>query len=155
MILVGLNVGQAAPDFELPDENGNSVRLSDFKEKKVFLVFYAADWSSICTSEMNCLRDDLPKFGGKNVQILGISVDNIHSHAAWKATKGYQFPLLSDFWPHGGVARKYGIFDEKKGLAKRGAFVIDEKGIIKAILLNEVTQGRTEEEFLRLLDKAS
>ena len=152
---MGLNVGQAAPDFELPDENGNSVRLSDFKGKKVFLVFYAADWSSICTSEMNCLRDDLPKFGGKNVQILGISVDNIHSHAAWKATKGYQFPLLSDFWPHGGVARKYGIFDEKKGLAKRGAFVIDEKGIIKAILLNEVTQGRTEEEFLRLLDKAS
>ena len=150
-----VKVGQAAPDFKLPDENGNTVRLSDFLGKKVFLVFYAADWSSICTAEMSCLLEDLPEFESKNVQILGISVDNIHSHAAWKRIKGYRFPLLSDFWPHGEVARKYGIFDQNEGVSKRGTFLVDEKGIIKGTLLNEVLEARSEEEFLRLLDKAS
>lgn len=142
--------GDKAPDFEVLNERGESVRLSDFRKGNVLLVFYAADFSDTCSDEMACLRDDLEKFTDRDTQVVAISCDGKHSHRAFKDMYGIDFPLLSDFWPHGEVARRYGVFDDVKGQAMRGTFLIDKDGIVLDSLTHE-SEGRTEDEFLGML----
>ena len=93
-----VEVGQEAPDFTLRDQNRQDVTLSSFRGRKsVLLVFYPYAFSRICTGELCEIRDDLPRFVGEDVQVIGVSIDHPHVLKAWAAQEGYRFPLLSDF----------------------------------------------------------
>lgn len=111
-----VEVGELAPDFELKDQHGTPVKLSGFRGKKVVLVFYPLAFSGVCTGELCQIRDELPSFGeADDVQVLAVSVDSVHALRTWAEQEKYQFSLLSDFWPHGGTAQRYGVFDETRG----------------------------------------
>jgi peroxiredoxin len=136
-------VGETAPDFTLKDQNGQEVSLATFRGvKNVVLVFYPFAFSGICTGELCEIRDNLGAFVSDDVQVLAISCDHMFSQRAWADRDGYFFPLLSDFWPHGGVAQSYGVFNEKAGAAVRGTFLIDRDGIVRWTLVNQIGQGR-------------
>ena len=135
--------GDLAPDFTLPDQNGAPVSLSDFRgHKNVVLVFYPFAFSGICTGELCEIRDNLEGFVSDDVQVLTISCDHMFSQRAFADREGYFFPLLSDFWPHGDVARRYGIFQGSAGAACRGTFLVDRHGVIRWTLVNEIGEAR-------------
>jgi peroxiredoxin len=138
-----VDVGEAAPDFALKDQNREEVRLSDFRgSKNVVLVFYPFSFSGICTGELCEIRDDLGEWVGDDVQTLAISVDCLQVHAGWAKQEGYEFPLLADYWPHGEVARAYGVFSEEVGCAFRATFVIDRQGIVVHKVVNGIGEAR-------------
>lgn len=140
---MSVNVGDVAPDFELADQTRTPVRLSDYRGKKhVLLVFYPLSFTGVCTGEMCAIRDDLPSFQNDDVATLAVSVDSAAVHAAFAQQEGLDFPLLADFWPHGDVARTYGVFDENKGLAVRGTFVIDMQGVVRYTDVNAIPDVR-------------
>lgn len=122
--------GQEAPDFTLKDQDGADVRLSDLRGDNVVLVFYPFTFTGVCEGELCSLRDDPGLFSAAGARVIAISCDSRHSQRVWAEQRGFQFPLLSDFWPHGEVARAYGVFDEKLGCATRSTFVIDREGIV-------------------------
>src|SRR5919202_430007 len=125
-------VGSAAPDFTLKDQNNQEVTLSSFRGRRaVLLVFYPFAFSGICTGELCAVRDDIADFQNDDVQILAISVDHPFALKAWSQSEGFDFPLLSDFWPHGEVAKAYGVFNEAHGMAVRGTFLVDPAGIVR------------------------
>jgi mycoredoxin-dependent peroxiredoxin len=127
-----VEVGAQAPDFTLKNQDGQEVSLSDFTgEKNVLLVFYPFAFSGICTGELCSVRDDLSSFQNDDVQVLGCSVDTTWSLKAWANQEGYDFPLLSDFWPHGATAESYGVFSADLGFAFRGTFLIDKEGVVR------------------------
>ncbi len=124
-------IGQEAPDFDLKSTIGDNVTLSSFRgDKAVALVFHPFSFTGICHGELCELRDDLSRYEAAGVQVLAVSCDTTHAQKAWAASEGYNFPVLSDFWPHGEVAKAYGVFDEAVGAANRGTFLIDKNGII-------------------------
>jgi mycoredoxin-dependent peroxiredoxin len=126
---VTIQIGDDAPDFELKDNAGNDVRLSDFRGKRnVVLVFFPFTFTGVCQGELCELRDDLSSFETSDARVLAISCDSRHAQARWAAEQRFSFPLLSDFWPHGEVSRRYGVFNEAVGCANRATFVIDKGG---------------------------
>ena len=138
-----LTIGQIAPDFELVNQHGEKVSLVSFKgEKNVVVLFYPFAFSGICTGELCALRDDLSAFQNESVQLLAISCDPVFSQRAFADHEGYKFPLLSDFWPHGEVSKTYGVFDEERGRATRGTFVIDKAGIVRWQVINRAGDAR-------------
>jgi peroxiredoxin len=142
---MAVEVGSKAPDFTLNDYNRQPVTLSSFQgDKPVLLVFYPFAFSGICTGELCQVRDEISEYEGKGVQVLGVSVDTPFSLKAWADQEGYQFPLLSDFWPHGDVARKYGVFNEDAGLAVRGTFLIDKDGVVRFAEVNQPGEARDQ-----------
>ena len=149
---MSVDVGDQAPDFELPDSTRSPVRLSSFRgRKKVVVVFYPLAFTPVCQGELCALRDNLPDFDGDDVQTLAISCDNGPTHAAWAAQQGFTFPLLSDFWPHGEVARAYGVFDEASGLALRGTFIVDLDGTVAWKTVHAIPDPRDLEEYRAVL----
>jgi mycoredoxin-dependent peroxiredoxin len=149
---MAVEVGDTAPDFELTDQHGTPVRLSDFQGKKtVVLVFYPLAFSGVCTGELCAIRDQLPTLGGEDVQVLAVSVDSVFAHRAWADQEDYRFPLLSDFWPHGGVAKTYGIFDETRGVATRGTYIIDKTGVVRWKVENAIPDARDLDEYRKAL----
>lgn len=142
-----------APDFELANQFGERIRLKDFAGKRpVALVFFPLAFSSTCTSELCTLRDNLDLFKQNGVELIGISVDSKATLRAWAETEGYDFTLLADFWPHGAVAKEYGVFIEEKGFANRATFVIDARGIIRASFITAPGQPRALEDYRLALD---
>ena len=124
-----IEIGQEAPDFELKDQTGEAVKLSSFRgNKAVALVFYPFTFTGVCEGELCALRDDFSEFENAGVQVLAVSCDSRHAQRVWAEQKGYQFPVLSDFWPHGEVAKAYGVFNDALGCANRATFVIDTSG---------------------------
>lgn len=120
-----LQVGEIAPDFTLSDQHGEELTLSELvAEQPVALVFFPLAFSGICTGELCELRDNISMFGDARVRLLGISVDSVHALRAWSTEEGYEFSILSDFWPHGEVARQYGAFVEERGIATRATVLI-------------------------------
>jgi mycoredoxin-dependent peroxiredoxin len=143
---MAVEVGAQAPDFTLNDYNKQPVTLSDFRGRQpVLLVFYPFAFSGICTGELCQLRDEFADYADSGVQVLGVSVDTPFSLKAWAEQQGYQFPLLSDFWPHGEVAKAYGVFVEKAGLSTRGTFLIDTEGVVRFAEVNEPGQARDQQ----------
>jgi len=121
-----------APDFALRDQNNQVVRLADFRgTRAVLLVFYPFAFTGTCQSELGSVRDGSDLLADAGVQVLTISVDTVYAHKVWAEREGYGFPLLSDFWPHGAVARDYGVLNEKTGAAVRGTFLVDADGMIR------------------------
>jgi mycoredoxin-dependent peroxiredoxin len=141
-----------APDFELPNQYGEHIRLSDFRGvRPVALVFFPLAFSSTCTGELCALRDNLAMFKEKGVELIGVSVDSKATLRAWAEQEGYDFTLLADFWPHGDVAKEYGVFLEHKGFANRATFVIDTRGIIRASFITAPGEARSIDEYREAL----
>jgi peroxiredoxin len=145
-----VDVGSKAPEFTLSDANREKVSLSSLLESKpVLLVFYPFAFSGICTGELCQVRDDFSSFSG--VQVVGVSVDTPFSLKKWAEQEGYQFPLLSDFWPHGAVASEYGVFNEKAGMANRGTFLIDQGGVVRFAEVNQPGEARDQEAWKKAI----
>lgn len=124
-----VETGQDAPDFELKDQNGDVVSLRSFRgDKSVALVFYPFTFTGVCEGELCQLRDDIGDFERAGVQVLAVSCDSPFAQKQWAEQKGYGFPVLSDFWPHGAVASAYGVFNDTLGCANRATFLIDTEG---------------------------
>lgn len=141
-----------APDFDLANQFGEHVRLSDFRGKSpVALVFFPLAFSSTCTTELCELRDNLALFKAEGVELIGISVDSKATLRAFATAEGYDFPILADFWPHGEVAREYGVFLEEKGFANRATFLIDVDGVIRASFVTAPGQARSLDEYTEAL----
>jgi peroxiredoxin len=126
---MSLTVGQAAPDFALPNQDKKEVKLSDFIGKKnVVLVFYPLDWSPVCTNEHACFVNDLKQFESLDAEVLGVSVDSVWSHKAFAEAKDIKYSLLSDFHPRGAMAEKYGVFLADKGITGRAITIVNKAG---------------------------
>ncbi|MFJ3230032.1 peroxiredoxin [Streptomyces sp. NPDC086787] len=150
---MAIQVGDEAPDFELKDNHGRTVRLSDFRgERNVVLLFYPFAFTGVCTGELCELRDNLPQFTDRDTQLLAVSNDSIHTLRVFAEQEGLEYPLLSDFWPHGNTSRAYGVFDEDKGCAVRGTFIIDKAGVVRWTVLNGLPDARDLNEYVKALD---
>jgi mycoredoxin-dependent peroxiredoxin len=139
-----LSVGDRAPEFSLPDQDKQVVSLSDLRGTPVLLVFYPFAFSGICTGELCQLRDELTTYTDAGVKVLAISTDPVFSLKAFKAQEKFDFPLLSDFWPHGATAQAYGVFNEKAGMAVRGTFLVDADGAISFAEVNQPGDAREQ-----------
>ncbi|MFJ2673758.1 peroxiredoxin [Streptomyces sp. NPDC087525] len=156
---MAIEVGAPAPDFELKDNHGRTVRLSDVRRsgdgadggKNVVLLFYPFAFTGVCTGELCALRDELPSFVNEDTQLLAVSNDSIHTLRVFGEQEGLEYPLLSDFWPHGEVSRAYGVFDEEKGCAVRGTFIIDKDGIVRWTVVNGLPDARDLDEYVKAL----
>jgi mycoredoxin-dependent peroxiredoxin len=149
---MAVEVGQEAPDFELKNQHGEPVRLSSFRgAKNVVLVFYPLAFSGVCSSELRALRDDFPEVTRDDTELLTVSVDSVYVLRKWSDTEGFQFGLLSDFWPHGGVASLYGVFNADRGLALRGTFIIDKAGVVRWKVVNPIPEARDIAEYQKAL----
>ena len=149
---MAVEVGEQAPDFELTDQHGTPVRLSSFRgAKNVVLVFYPLAFSSVCSSELCAFRDDFPEANRDDVELLTVSVDSTYTHRAWSDAEHFGFELLSDFWPHGEVARLYGVFDPERGFANRGTFIIDKNGVVRWKIVNPPLQARELADYSKAL----
>lgn len=140
---MSLSVGDRAPDFTLKDQYGAPVTLSSvLTDKAALVVFYPFAFSGICTGELCFVRDDLASYQNDDVALLAVSCDPMPALKAWGEQQGYDFPLLSDFWPHGDVARSYGVFHDQAGFAIRGSFLIDRDGIVRYCVVNGPGEAR-------------
>ena len=157
---MAIQVGADAPDFELPSseiENGRpgkKIKLSDFRGKKnVMLAFYPLDFSPVCSSENECMRNDYSDFEKAGAQVLGISVDSMWTHAAFARHLSLKYPLLADFNPRGAVADKYGLFLADKGITARATVLVDKAGKVAWVKVQEIPQARDDKEILEQLAK--
>ncbi|HEX5740498.1 MAG TPA: peroxiredoxin [Pilimelia sp.] len=127
-----LPVGATAPDFTLRDQNNQQVRLADFRGRRaVLLVFYPLAFTGLCQGELAEIQRNLAVYHNDAVHTLTVSVDSVFSHKVFATQQGFAFPMLADFWPHGGVAAAYGVFNAAAGFADRGTFVIDAAGVVR------------------------
>lgn len=138
-----LRAGETAPDFTLVDQYGVDVSLSAVRGlKNAVVVFYPAAFSGICRGELREIRDGLEDFQDGDIQIFAVSCDSMYTLRAWADAEGHFFPLLSDFWPHGEVARRYGVLNDEDGFALRGTFLIDCSGRIVWTEVRDIGHGR-------------
>jgi peroxiredoxin len=142
--LIALENDTQAPDFKLINQFGESVQLSQYRGvKSVALVFFPLAFSGICSGELCELRDNLALFEDSAVELIGISVDSRHALRAFAEQEKYTFDLVADFWPHGAVAKEYGVFLEDKGFANRATFLIDSSGIIRSSFITAPGEARS------------
>jgi mycoredoxin-dependent peroxiredoxin len=151
-----IEVGAEAPDFLLKDQNNQEVRLSDFRNRKnVLLVFYPLAFTGTCQGELCAVRDNLNDFVNDDVQVLTVSVDSVFAHKVWADREGYEFPLLADFWPHGAVAQAYGVFNDERGFANRGTFLIDRDGVVRFAEMNMPGDARDQDAWRKAMDEVT
>ena len=145
---MALAIGDTAPNFELINQHGEKISLASYKGKKnVVVIFYPFAFSGICTGELCALRDDLSAFQNDNVELIAISCDPMYAQRAFAEQEGYKFPVLADFWPHGGAAKAYGVFDEARGCAVRGTFIVDKNGNLAWQIVNGLGDARNIAEY--------
>jgi peroxiredoxin (alkyl hydroperoxide reductase subunit C) len=123
--------GEAAPDFELRDQDGTKVTLGDLKGKTSVLVFYPLDFSPVCTDQLNVYQEVLPELERRGVKLYGVSVDSAFCHKAFQGHLGTTIPLLADFHPRGEMSSRYGVYNEKRGTTYRALVMIDPDGIVR------------------------
>lgn len=151
---MAIEIGAAAPEFELKNPAGETVKLSDFAGTPVALVFYPFTFTGVCEGELCQLRDDHSSFEAAGVQVLAVSCDSRHSQRVWTEQMGYNFPVLSDFWPHGAVAQAYGVFNEALGCANRATFVIDGSGtVVDVIESGDLGTPREQQRYAEAIAK--
>jgi peroxiredoxin len=149
-----IEIGNKAPDFKLKDQNGKTVKLSGFKGKKVLLSFRPLAWTSVCHDQMRLLEENHLRFDELNTVALGIGVDSVPSNKAWAQSMDIKNTrLISDFWPHGEVAKSYGIFRDKDGFSERANIVIDEEQKVIFVKVYPTSQLPDFEEILTLLER--
>jgi peroxiredoxin len=149
---MAVEVGQEAPDFELPNQHRHPVRLSEFRGRKnVVLVFYPLAFTPICTGEICALRDEGAGLEHDSAQVLAVSCDPASALKVFAEQQGVTYHLLSDFWPHGAVARAYGAFLDDKGIATRATYIIDTSGIVRWSVINPPGQARDPADYEKAL----
>jgi len=149
---MSVRAGDTAPDFTLKDQNNQEVTLSSFRgDRSVLLVFYPLTFTGTCQGELGEVQDNLEQYQDDRTQVLAISVDSPYAHKVWAQQQGFDFPLLADFWPHGEVARRYGVFNEVAGFADRGTFLVDREGIVRFAETVGPGQARDQEAWRKAL----
>ena len=123
--------GSAAPEFTLPDQDGNRVSLSDHRGRTVVLVFYPADFSRVCTDQLSVYQEVLPQLEEAGAELVGISVDGAFCHKAFQEHQGLTIPLLADFHPKGEVAKAYGVWSDKHGVAGRALVMVGPDAVVQ------------------------
>lgn len=150
---MSLTIGAPAPEFTLTNQFGEEVSLSQFRGvKPVVVVFYPLAFTGICTGELCELRDNISVFKTNGVELLAISVDSSPTLRVFAEKENYDFSLLSDMWPHGEVATKFGVFLEDKGFANRGTFVIDKDGNLAGQFVTAPGQPRDFASYKELVE---
>jgi len=153
---MSVEVGDKAPDFTIKDQHKQEVTLSDFRgQKNVVLLFYPFAFTGVCTGELCAIRDEQADFDNDDVVTLGVSTDTVHALRIFAEQEKLDYPLLSDHWPHGEVAKAYGVFDEKLGAAVRGTFIIDKEGIVRWKVVNAIPDARDQSEYKKALSSLS
>ena len=149
-----IKVGDKAPDFALRDHHNKELRLSEFKGKNVLLSFHPLAWTKVCAKQMQSLEKNREVFDRLNTFALGMSVDTVPSKHAWAKELGIkETRLLSDFWPHGEVAKLYGIFRDEDGISERANIIIDEKLKVIFVKIYDVPQLPDIDEIIDFLKK--
>ena len=123
--------GTPAPDFTLPDQDGNTVSLADLAGHTAVLVFYPQDFSPVCTDQLSVYQEVLSELESRGVRMYGVSVDSTWAHKAFQRHLGIGIPLLSDFHPKGEVARRFGVYVEDYGVAARALVLIGPDGVVR------------------------
>jgi peroxiredoxin len=126
-----IEAGTKAPDFTLPDQDGNKVSLADFRGQSVVLVFYPADFSPVCTDQLSVYQEVLVELEERDTKIVGISVDGAFCHRAFRNHLNLDFSLLADFHPKGEVARAYGVWSEEYGVSSRALVMVGPEGTVE------------------------
>lgn len=151
---MALKKGDKAPAFTLRGQDNETISLEDFQGRRILLSFHPLAWTLVCSEQMKALETHVAKFDDLNTVPIGISVDTVPSKKAWAANLGIRsVRLLSDFWPHGDIAKKYGVFREATGISERANIIIDQKQKIKWIKIYETSQLPDIEEILKILKK--
>ncbi len=146
-------VGEPAPDFELKDQHGQAVRLSSFRgSKAVLLVFYPSAFTGICGGELHALQDRRDEIVTDGAELLVVSADSKYSQRVFAEREGFTYPMLSDFWPHGGVAAAYGVLHAGAGTALRATFLIDREGVVRWSVVNGLGDAREVDDYVKALD---
>lgn len=149
-----LGVGVSAPHFILKDQDGEEVSLSDYRGKKVILSFHPLAWTAICAKQMKSLEENKENFDPVNTVAVGISVDSVPSKKAWAESLDItKTRLLSDFWPHGGVAKEFGNFIDKLGFSGRANIILDETGTIILYKVYKIKELPDIQEIINFLNK--
>lgn len=149
---MSVEVGQPAPDFTLSNQDGEKVTLSDFRGKKnVLVMFYPFAFTGVCTGELCTIRDRRGDFVNDSTEVLSISCDPVYSLKEFAGKEQLDHQLLSDFWPHGEVAKSYGVFLDDKGFAIRGSFVIDKEGVVRWAVVNGPGEARNADDYAAAL----
>ena len=149
---MAIEVGQEAPDFTLRSAAHDAVTLSSYRgQKNVVLVFYPWAFTGVCSGELDALQAERAGFDNDTTALLAVSVDSMYALRVFAEQQGLEFPLLSDFWPHGATARSYGVFHEDAGAAVRGTFVIDTAGVVRWSVVNGIGDARDIEEYKKAL----
>ena len=153
-----LKAGEEAPDFTLPSQAGaaagdaeETFTLSALRGKNVILAFYPADWSAVRGDQLTLYNELLPMFEKQHATLLGISVDGVFCHGAFREARGYKMTLLSDFEPKGEVSKKYGVYREGDGFSERALFVIDGGGVIRYSYVSPIGINPGAKEILQTL----
>jgi peroxiredoxin len=150
---VAIEAGDPAPDFRLGDQHGRPVRLADFRgTHNVVLLFFPFAFTGVCTGELRAVQAELPAFQNGDVRLLAVSCDSMHALRVFSDAEGLDFPLLSDFWPHGAASRAYGVFAQDKGCALRGTFVIDKAGTVRWTIVNGLPDARDLREYAKAVE---
>ena len=149
-----IKVGNKAPDFTLKDQHNKELRLSEFKGKKVLLSFHPLAWTKVCARQMQSLEKNREAFDRLNTVALGLSVDTVPSKHAWAKELGIkETRLLSDFWPHGEVAKLYGIFRAENGISERANIIVDEEQKVIFVKVYDIPQLPDIDEIINFLKK--
>ena len=130
-------VGSPAPLFELPDQDKNPVSLESLRGKKTLLVFIPFPFTGICDDEACAIRDGLAGLNEFDANVAVITAHAFNTTKKWADENGFEFPVLSDYWPHGAVAQAYGCFNEDMGCANRYTFVLDADGVVREVINTE------------------
>jgi peroxiredoxin len=148
---VSLATGDRAPGFRARNHHGETVTLDDLvaDDGRVLLVFYPWAFSGICTGELAALRDGHAELASAGVRVLAVSCDAMFTLRAFAEAEDLPFDLLSDHWPHGAIAREYGVFDDQAGCALRGSFLLDRSGTITWQVQNGIGEPRDIVEHLQ------
>lgn len=150
-----LKAETTAPDFTLSSGPDEKVSLSDFRGRPVILAFYPADWSPVCGDQMALYNEVLPEFKRFNAELLGVSVDGVWCHQAYRERRNLHFRLLSDFEPKGEVARTYGVYRDGEGVTERALFVIDGEGRIAWSYVSPIEVNPGADGILNALESLS
>ena len=137
-----LGLGQPAPSFTARNQHGELLTMNGLRGAPAVIIFYPWAFSSICRDELTAVRDDHERFLALRARVLAVSCDAMYTLRAYSDAEGIAFDLLSDHWPHGAIARAYGVFDEVSGCARRGTFVLDSAGLISWQQVNQINQPR-------------
>lgn len=147
--------GDRVPEFTLSDQYKKNIRISDLKGKRILLSFHPLAWTAVCAKQMKSLEQNHTRFKELNTVPFGISVDSVPSKKAWadKELHITKTSLLADFWPHGGVAKLFGIFREKDGFSERANIIINEEQTVVFAKIYEISQLPDIEEIIKIIQQ--